>query len=53
MKGIEKPKDSAEFERDQKHPAYRKSLKKWIESGIDRHAARYVAREEARKPSAN
>lgn len=50
MLSVEKPKDSAEFKQDQKNPAYRKALKQWIERGIPRFAARYVAREEARKP---
>ena len=53
MIGEPQPKDSDEFQRDQKHPAYRIAVKKWIERGIPRYAARFVAREESRKPSQN
>ena len=51
MKFEGQEKDSAEFARDQKNPAYRKSLKQWLQRGIPLYAARFVAREDARKPT--
>lgn len=51
MIGEAKPRDCEEFKQDQKNPAYRKAVKKWLQRGIPLYSARYVAREEARKPS--
>lgn len=45
------PKESAEYRYDQKNPAYRKALKRLIESGTPRSLAREVAREQSRKVS--
>lgn len=39
------PRQSAEYVKDQKNPMWRREVKKLIESGLERNAARAAARE--------
>lgn len=52
MIGEPQPRDCEEFRQDQKNPMYRKAVKKWLQRGIPLYAARFAAREDARKPDA-